>query len=415
MNAEFDIVILGLTVTSSWGNGHATTWRSLIKGLSSIGYRVLFLERDMPWYASNRDNSQPSGAITILYQDVEELRAKFESTVAQASLVIVGSFVPDGIEVGEWVNSVALGRTAFYDIDTPITLTKLDENEADYISRELICQYDAYLSFTGGPLLRRIEETYGSPMARALYCSVDIDLYRPRQSSFKWELGYLGTYSDDRQPSLEELLLTPARKLRDRQFVVAGAQYPSKIQWPQNVEHITHLPPAEHPKFYASQRFTLNVTREAMKRSGHSPSVRIFEAAACGVPIISDWWEGLNTVLQIGRQILVAEGADDVLRYLTDIAESERLQIAAAGRQRILSEHTPAIRALQIRRYLEEMNDNYSSGAARRNRRCWQAAGGQASWLASERNRQGAGEHIGGEAVTLHHSSDLHQPAGEGC
>ncbi|HTF64964.1 MAG TPA: hypothetical protein VK638_19985, partial [Edaphobacter sp.] len=188
-----DIVILGLTVTSSWGNGHATTYRSLIRGLAARGHRVLFLERDAPWYAGNRDEPNPPGATIAIYQSFEELVARFEREVEQASLVIVGSYVPDGVRCGEWVTSVALGKTAFYDIDTPITLAKLGAGEEEYITPNLIRRYDAYFSFTGGPALRHIENHYGSPMARALYCSVDLERYCPFAMDMQWDLGYLGT------------------------------------------------------------------------------------------------------------------------------------------------------------------------------------------------------------------------------
>jgi spore maturation protein CgeB len=198
----------------------------------------------------------------------------------------------------------------------------------------------------------------------------------------KWNLGYLGTYSDDRQPVLDTLLLAPARSLSKAHFVVAGPQYPDQIKWPRNVQRITHLSPKEHPSFYASQRFTLNVTRKAMKEAGYSPSVRLFEAGACGVPIISDRWEGLDTLFEPGKEILVADSSEDVLRYFRDLKEPERLQIAAAARKRILAEHTPTVRAHQLRNYLQEMNDHSSFRAPRRNRRHRQLAGGLSTRVA---------------------------------
>jgi spore maturation protein CgeB len=410
MTEHFDIVILGLTITSSWGNGHATTWRSLVRGLSSIGYRVLFLERDAPWYAENRDNPQPKGATSRIYHSLEELMSVFESAVSKADLVIVGSFVRDGVTIGEWVTEVASGKTAFYDIDTPITLAKLAEGTEEYISAALVPRYDAYFSFTGGPTLEKIERIYGSPMARVLYCSVDTDCYRPKRVRRKWDLGYLGTYSADRQPFLSELLLSPAREQCGSRFVVAGPQYPEHIEWPTNVERVIHLPPSEHPSFYSAQRFTLNVTRTAMKQAGYSPSVRLFEAAACGVPIISDWWEGLDTLFTVGKEILIAHNAEDVLRYLRKLGPSESGRIAAAARSRTLAEHTPAARANQLKNYLEEMNDA-SISAARRNRRYWQIGRGVAGRLGPEQRRQDPGNEFGEEAGFVQHPGNLHEPA----
>jgi spore maturation protein CgeB len=362
------IVMLGLSVTSSWGNGHATTYRSLLKGLAARGHDVLFLERDLPWYAENRDEPRPAGARTELYESADDLFAAYEKPVTEADLVIVGSFVPEGIAVGEWVTGIARGTTAFYDIDTPVTLEKLalTENAAQYISASLIPRYDLYLSFTGGPTLRHIAQEYGSPMVRDFYCSVDTDLYIPLREPIRFDVGYLGTWSEDRQSGLDELMLEPARKWPSGRFAVAGPMYPATIQWPRNVEHTIHLSPREHPAFYASQRFTLNITREAMKRAGYSPSVRLFEAGACGTPVVSDWWEGLDTIFTPRHEILISENAEDTLRLLRDVTESERLQIGAAAREKILAAHTPEKRARQLEEYVLEARGASTGKAAPR-------------------------------------------------
>jgi spore maturation protein CgeB len=347
------IVILGLSITSSWGNGHATTYRGLVRELAANGHDVLFLERDRPWYASNRDLPSPPYCTTRLYHGLAQLKQRYTRHIREADLVIVGSYVPDGVAVGEWVTETAEGFTAFYDIDTPVTLAKLERGDFEYLSPHLIPRYDIYLSFTGGPTLRRIERKYKSPMARALYCSFDPEHYFPRARTMRWDLGYLGTYSDDRQPTVERLLNEPARQWRDGKFIVAGPQYPDTIEWPKNVVRKTHLPPAEHRNFYNAQRFTLNVTRAAMIRAGWSPSVRLFEAAACAVPIISDWWDGLDALFEPDREILIAETAKDVLRYLR-MKEHDRKRIGARARERVLGEHTAGHRARELESYLAE-------------------------------------------------------------
>ena len=350
-----NIVILGLSITSSWGNGHATTYRSLVRGLSARGHNVLFLERDLPWYAGNRDEPSPPGARTYLYETCDALVSQFEDPVSAADLVIVGSFVPEGITVGNWVTSVANGVTAFYDIDTPVTLHKLRSGEAEYITPALIRRYDVYLSFTGGPTLSTIQRQFGSPIVRPLYCSVDSNLYLPLLRKKRWDLGYLATYSDDRQKGLDALMLQPARDWPAGKFTVVGPQYPESIRWPRNVERNIHLSPREHPEFYASQRFTLNITRDAMKSAGYSPSVRLFEAGACAVPVISDWWTGLDSFFQPGREILIAESGEDTLKFLRDTPEAERTRIGEAARRRVQSEHTPEMRAAQLEVYVKEV------------------------------------------------------------
>jgi spore maturation protein CgeB len=263
-------------------------------------------------------------------------------------MVILGSFVPDGIAVGEWIVTNAGGVTAFYDIDTPVTLRRLEGGDAEYVNAALIPRFDLYLSFTGGPTLELIEEIYGSPRACALYCAVDPQRHVPVQTTQRWELGYIGTFSEDRQPLLERLLIEPARHMPDSRFVVAGAQYPETIRWPSNVERIEHLPPGSHSEFYCSQRYTLNLTRSDMAAAGFSPSVRLFEASACGAPVISDRWPGIDTFLMPGREILLAQSASDVLHILREFPDSERSRIAAAARKRVLRDHTAHHRAIEL-------------------------------------------------------------------
>jgi spore maturation protein CgeB len=354
-NQPLNITILGLSITSSWGNGHATTFRALVKELNKAGHRVTFLERDVPWYASNRDLAKPDFCELFLYQDLNELKSQLANYVKSADLVIVGSYVPEGVEVGKWVCQTAEGIKAFYDIDTPVTLAKLERKDYEYLSPDLIPAYDLYLSFTGGPTLQLLEQKYGSPCARALYCSVDPALYFPEATEITYDLGYLGTYSADRQPPLERLLFDAAKQWGAGRFAVAGPQYPEGIQWSKNIQYIHHLPPAEHRKFYNAQRFTLNITREDMIRAGYSPSVRLFEAAACGVPIISDYWAGLETVFELGTEILVSRSGTDTLDFLMAMDESERVDIGERARKKILNAHTAAHRAQELVSYAYEV------------------------------------------------------------
>ncbi|MFL6516058.1 MAG: glycosyltransferase [Chthoniobacterales bacterium] len=348
------LVVLGLSITSSWGNGHATTYRGLVRELVKRNHDVLFLEREQPWYAANRDLPRPPFGRTEIYQTIRELKRRFSAEIAAADAVIVGSYVPDGVEIGEWVTDIAEDVTGFYDIDTPVTLSRLLHQRCDYLTAELIRRYDLYLSFTGGPTLQTLEQNYGSAMARALYCSVDPATHYPESQRRKWLLGYLGTFSEDREKSLNEFLVRPAQECASKRFVVAGPMYPKSVRWPQNVERITHLNPSEHRAFYNSQRFTLNITRAAMIEAGYSPSVRLFEAAACATPIISDDWPGLDTLLTPDKEILVARTTDDVLRFLRDLPEGRARVIGELARERVLAEHTAAHRAAELERFVDE-------------------------------------------------------------
>jgi spore maturation protein CgeB len=361
---KLDIVIFGLSITSSWGNGHATTYRALCKALERRGHQVTFFERDVPWYAQHRDLPRPPYCRTELYQSVGDVCSGFRHHVRHADLVILGSYVPDGRILGDWITKQACGVTAFYDIDTPVTLAALEAHKAQYISAPLIPRFDLYLSFTGGPALELIETLYGSPRARPLYCGVDPELHRPVATAPRWALGYLGTHSEDRAAPLQQLLIAPAQRLPDERFVIAGAGYPAQSQWPGNVEHIPHLAPDAHPSFYCAQRFTLNLTRAQMVQLGFSPSVRLFEAAACGVPIISDRWAGLDTFFTPGEEILIADTPEQVTQLLRELPEAQRRSIADAALKRVLASHTADKRAQQLEQHYAET----VSGRARRRR-----------------------------------------------
>jgi len=347
------LVVLGLSLSSSWGNGHATTFRALLKAFAARGHDILFLERDVPWYRDNRDVTDPDYCRLEYYADLGDL-ARRRREIGEADAVIVGSYVPEGVEVGRFVQREARGVTAFYDIDTPVTLAKLERGDHEYLAPELIPGYDLYLSFTGGPTLRRIEERYGSPAARALYCSVDPEAYPPLDVPKTWDLSYLGTYSPDRQPTLERLLLEPARRMPERRFVVAGPQYPADIDWPANVERIDHLPPADHPAFYAASRYTLNVTRADMIAAGWSPSVRLFEAAACAVPVVSDVWEGLDALFTPGEEIVLARSTEEVVALLSRDSGGRAREMGRRARERVMHGHRAADRAAELESYLRE-------------------------------------------------------------
>jgi len=356
MNGSLSIVFIGLSITSSWGNGHATTYRALIKGLSQEGHQVLFLERDVPYYAENRDMPDPDFCEVGLYTSLGDMFARFGTRIASADAVIVGSYVPEGADLLSRLIGTGTRPLGFYDIDTPVTLAALDRGERHYLAPDQIPRLDVYFSFSGGEVLDHLEQVRGARRAEALYCAADTDLHAPaRNGAMRWDLGYLGTYSDDRQPTLDALLLEPARCLPEKRFVVAGPMYPDAIDWPDNVERIEHLPPPRHPAFYSAQRFTLNVTRSDMKRMGWSPSVRLFEAAACGTPVISDSWRGLHEIFPEGQAILTASSSEDVIAALSEVSDETATEIGRNARNLVLRHHSGRARARQLAGVLESL------------------------------------------------------------
>lgn len=345
------ITFFGLSITSSWGNGHATTFRALCQALNRRGHEIVFFERDQEWYAGNRDMPEPPYCDVRIYESWAQVLPSVRAALRDSDVAVVGSYVPDGSAALDEVLASQVAVKAFYDIDTPITLGLLRiEGSTDYLLRRHLPKLDIYFSFTGGGALRELESKFAVPLAVPLYCSVDPDRHRelPVSAEFACDLSYMGTYAPDRQPKLEELLCRTARALPQSSFIVAGPQYPDFIRWPPNVKRIIHLSPRYHPALYCSSRLILNVTRREMVMAGYSPSVRLFEAAACGAAIVSDPWPGLETFFVPGAEILIAAGSADVTRYLREYDGAELAGIGRAARERVLASHSSEVRAREF-------------------------------------------------------------------
>lgn len=350
------LVVFGLAITSAWGNGHATTYRGLLAALARRGWEVVFVEKDVKWYRNNRDLAEPAYCDVRLYEDWRAARAWALDEVGRADAVLVGSYAGDAVE---WIDALAgCGRPLlYYDIDTPVTLTALaEQGAAEYLRRDQVPLFDVYFSFTGGPAVRELERRWGARRAEPLYCGVDPEAHRlvPSDLRFECQLGYMGTYAADRQPTLEKLLIEPARRTPERRFLIAGPMYPA-MELPPNVDRIDHVYPPEHAAFYMSNWATLNLTRAAMVRYGWSPSVRLFEAAACGACIVSDVWPGIEELLAPGREILLAREPHEVLAHLAALTPGRRAAIGTAARERILAEHTYEQRAEQFERVYRDV------------------------------------------------------------
>lgn len=344
------LVIFGLTVSSSWGNGHATLWRALCRSLGRQGHRVVFFERDVPYYALHRDLREPEGVDLRLYPSWEEALPAARREVADADAAMVTSYCPDGVAASDLMLSTAGPLSVFYDLDTPVTLERLRAGEeVSYLPPGGLSGFDLVLSYTGGKALDELRERLGARRVAPLYGSVDPQVHRPAPPvpAFQGDFSYLGTYAADRQEALRRLFLEPARRLPERRFVIGGAQYPTDFPWGDNVWFVRHLPPADHPAFYASSPLTLNVTRAAMAAMGWCPSGRLFEAAACGAAVLSDTWEGLDQFFEPGREILTAGSADEAIDALSRPPEEIR-RVGRAARERSLAEHTAERRAVEM-------------------------------------------------------------------
>ena len=354
-------VIFGLTVSSAWANGHATPWRALLRALQRQGHATTFFERDVDYYARHRDLAAPDFCDLVLYSEWSDIQARAENIMREADVAIVTSYCPDGLAACRLMLDTPGPLHVFYDMDTPVTLCELAEHGlavaagARYLTPDLIPEFDLYLSFTGGPILETLEARWGARRTAPLYGSVDPEVHTRVANppdEFRCSLGYLGTYAADRQPGLEELLMEPARRRPAERFLVVGSLYPSEIDWPANVQRLAHLAPQQHAAFYSANRLTLSVTRQAMRESGYTPSGRLFEAASCGTPVLTDRFRGVEEFFEPGREIIIADGAHDAHAAL-ELSDAELSDIGAAARARTLAQHTGDCRARDLVRVCE--------------------------------------------------------------
>ncbi len=363
-NDGIKLVVFGLSVSSSWGNGHATLWRGLAAALARQGHRLVFFERDVPYYAAHRDLTQlPGGGQLILYSDWSEAVKLAEAHLADAGAAMVTSYCPDGVSASDLVLASRVPVKSFYDLDTPITLEALHQGKRmEYLPPRGLGDFDVVLSFTGGASLTALEEQLGARRALPLYGSVDPRAHYPvaPRDAFAADLSYLGTYAANRQHALARLFLEPARRMPHKTFIIGGSLYPADFPWSDNLKYVPHVPPPDHPAFYCSSRLTLNVTRGPFAALGWCPSARLFEAAACGIPVLSDAWPGLESFFTPGSEILVADGPDDVVAALSRSPE-ELAGIGQAARERTLAEHTAEHRARELIRILTARPSGHAS------------------------------------------------------
>lgn len=348
------LVIFGLTISSSWGNGHATLWRGLCAALARRKHHVVFFERDVPYYAMHRDLDEIPGGRLIIYSGWRAALDQARDHLADAEVAVVTSYCPDGIGASELVLDSAAALKVFYDLDTPVTLEHLSSGiPLSYIGSDGLRGFDLVLSYTGGAAAEELRSRLGARQVAPLYGSVDPTAHRrvAPLERYRADLSYIGTYAEDRQESLQTLFLEPARRMPERRFLIAGVKYPPTFAWLDNLFFVQHISPPDHSALYSSSRLTLNVTRRAMARMGYCPSGRLFEAAACGTPILSDAWQGLENFFEPEREILLARESGDTIRALR-MSDDELERIGGRARERALAEHSATARAQQLEEIL---------------------------------------------------------------
>jgi spore maturation protein CgeB len=344
------IYVFGSSLTSCYWNGAATYYRGIYKSLHRLGHEITFAEPDIYNRQQNRDCSVIEYANVRVYETPRDLKTVL-SEASRADLIIKHSGVgaDDELLESEVLNcGSARSRSAFWDVDAPATLARLEENPHDAF-RPLIPHYDFIFTYGGGDPVVQHYQRLGAKNCLPIYNALDPDTHHPvpPDQSLQCDLVFVGNRLPDREARVEQFFLRAAELAPEFQFVLGGEGWRGK-RLPQNIRYIGHVGTANHNAINCSARTVLNINRESMAKVGFSPPTRVFEAAGAGACLITDSWLGVEQFFEPGREILVASSAEEVVGHLQQTSPEKAKSIGAAMRARALRDHTYEMRARQV-------------------------------------------------------------------
>ncbi|ABS27410.1 glycosyltransferase [Anaeromyxobacter sp. Fw109-5] len=361
-----DIAFFGSSLVSAYWNGAATYYRGLLRALAARGHRVTFYEPDAYDRQSHRDIEDPPWARVVVWpSDAGSLEACLEEA-GHADLVVKAS----GVGVHDALLEARVlelrrpgNRVVFWDVDAPATLERVDADRSDPF-RALVPRYDLVFTYGGGPPVVAAYEALGARRCVPVYNALDPETHHPAmpEARLACDLALLANRLPDREARVREFFLDPAARLPQRRFVLGGAGW-GDLPLPPNVSWLGHVPTADHNALNSSALAVLNVNRDSMARFGFSPPTRVFEAAGAGACIVCDAWEGLETFLEPGREVIVARSGDDVAAAVGALSRERARAVGAAARRRVLAEHTYSRRALEVEAALGVAPERRGAGA----------------------------------------------------
>ena len=352
------IFVFGSSLTSSYWNGAATYYRGIYKNLSALGHEVTFAEPDIYGRQQNRDTDQITYAEVVVYEtprQVDSLLAR----ACDADLVVKHSGVgadDELLEAGVLECRSSETRVAFWDVDAPVTLARVEENARDPF-RQLIPEYDFVFTYGGGPPVVERYTCLGARNCHPIYNAVDPETHHPvpPDPTLQSDLVFVGHRLPDRERRVEDFFLRAAAMTPEFSFVLGGEGWAGKPM-PANVRWIGHVGTGAHNRVNCSARMVLNINRDSMAQAGFSPPTRVFEAAGAGACLITDAWTGVETFFTPGSEILIASSAEEIVALLRNTGAEKAAQIGTRMRERALRDHTYGLRAQQVHEILNEAN-----------------------------------------------------------
>jgi spore maturation protein CgeB len=360
------LFVFGSSLTSSYWNGAATYYRGIYKNVSRLHHRVTFAEPDAYGRQRKRDADDLNYADVRVYQSPTGIEALLAEACA-ADLIIKHSGV--GVDDHLLERKVLRCRSqrtrvAFWDVDAPATLARIQQNSRDPF-RELIPQYDFIFTYGGGDPVIEHYLALGAKNCYPIYNALDPETHYPVSAdpAVACDLAFVGHRLPDREQRVEDFFFAAARLAPEMSFVLGGEGWQGKSM-PENVRWIGHVGSADHNRINCSARMVLNINRQSMADVGFSPPTRVFEAAGAGACLITDAWAGISHFYDPGREILVASAAADVVRYLRGLDRERAAEIGAAMRKRALKDHTYELRARQFHEIVHVMPEPHVQPAA---------------------------------------------------
>jgi spore maturation protein CgeB len=371
MNQSLHIALFSHSLVSDWNHGNAHFLRGLMRELANMGHRVRCYEELGCWSLANlmqHEGELAIGAIDGFRRAFPELDVRFYQPNHPGFRQFLSQELKgtDLVILHEWnspfvVNSVLelkrnLGFIALFH----------DSHHRAYTHTAEILQFhlflvDGVLAF--GETIRRIyADSLGVPRAWTFHEAADIRQFRPLDRRKEIDLTWIGNWGDDeRTRELHEFLIGPAARNPKRRIVVHGVRYPEtalREMREAGIEFQGYLPNLTCPEVYASSAVGLHVPRQqyANGLSG-IPTIRVFEALACGIPLLSAPWSDQEGLFTPGRDYLVARNGEEMkaeLEYLLRDPAARR-EIAEHGLRTIHERHTCAHRAEQLISIVEEL------------------------------------------------------------